>query len=71
MTILLLYIIFSYHFIEITISKNENYYVTIITCQPEKNCKVAGAGQKPSYSQFTIIFYKVKKSNQIIDCFLP
>ncbi len=36
MTILLLYIIFSYHFTEITISKNENYYVTIITCQPEK-----------------------------------
>jgi hypothetical protein len=39
MTILLLYIIFSYHFTEITISKNENYYVTIITCQPEKIAK--------------------------------
>lgn len=62
MTILLLYIIFSYHFTEITISKTENYYVTIITCQPEKNCRVVGAGQKPSYSQFTNIFYIVKKA---------
>jgi hypothetical protein len=71
MTILLLYIIFSYHFTKITISKNENYYVTIITFRSEKNCSVAGAGQILIYRLLTNTFLYIKKSNQNDDCFLP
>lgn len=71
MTILLLYIIFSYHFTKITISKNENYYVTIIACRLEKNACVTGAGQILIYRLLTNTFLYIKKSNQNDDCFLP